>query len=1179
MITTGELINNRYLLETELGRGGMGVIYRARDTLLERPVAVKVLGNAKLGSQGRARLLREARAAAQLNHPNIVAVYDAGEVEDLPYLVMELVEGDTLYDKRPQTNAEMIEVARQICRALGHAHHHGVIHRDLKPENVLIAPDGTAKLMDFGLARSVASRMSLEGAIVGTVFYLAPEQALGKELDGRADLYSLGVMLYELCTGQLPFSGDDPFAVITQHLHTPPVPPRAKNETIPPALDALIQRLLSKSPHERPASAEDVLHQLDEIDRAPAAPVDEAAPALSLLERIVRGRILGRERELSDAGMLWERARRGEGQLLLVSGEPGVGKTRLVREIVTRAEVSGSPALTGECYAEGGAPFAPFAQVVRAALQDGARPDSLPDFVLADLLLLAPDLRLIHPNVQSNPSLDPHSDQARLFENVTTFCALVCQRSPLLLVLEDVHWADSGTLSLLHHLARRARGMPVLLVATYREVELDQTLPLQALLHDLNRERLGSRIKLERLDKAATLAMLSALFAQEITSEFLEPIYRETEGNPFFIEEVCKALVDSGKLSYSGGRWHRPDMRELEIPQSVRLAIQSRLGNLPSSVQEVLSFASILGRQFDFELLAQASARPEDELIDALETSIAAQLVEEASSARGGTYRYTHALIPPILSEALSIPRRRRYHRQVLAALEALRPGDLESLAYHALESGDLVKGATYSLHAARKAYKLYALEEAKRHAFHAHEAIEELDDPQLVVEIHELLGDIHLLRGAYGVCQEAYLWAIKLNQEELKRPVLNSKLGLAYTWSGDARGLEYLRAAIDQADPQTQATVRANAIAGIGRYHHYSGQLNHAIEHLEQAYAIAETSQDPLLLTNIYSFLAGAYQHLAEYERSIEWSRRLMELGEQLKSPLAVAIGNEFLAEDFFGLGRWQEAIRHAVQDRDIGVKIGALDRVAWGELSIAYANYGLGDLSKAAPAAQSSLELAEQNDEIRLAILAGSIVSLIQMDMGQVEAALEAARLSHQRGVELGQVFMFAAGNHALAYYHGMQGNWEEARQLMEAVEAIRSSTENRVVPILYYGVYALSALEMGDLEAAERIVQNNLTLTRQTGTTHYEAETACLLALIRAAQGMQEEAARLFEQAIAILESLGSRLELGKTLFYQARAQSAWGEAQPARRSLQRAQELFEACHAGFWVDKARERLGEI
>jgi hypothetical protein len=459
-------LNERYRLEAELGRGGMGTIYSAHDTLLDRDVAVKLLSGKELGTEGRARLLREAQAAARLNHPNIVSVYDAGEAEGNSYIVMELVEGDSLHQRPPASQEELLSITRQICAALEHAHQHQIVHRDLKPENVLLTPEGVVKLTDFGLACPVASRLTSEGTIVGTVFYLSPEQALGKEVDGRADLYALGVMLYEFTTGQLPFSADEPLAVITQHLYAPVPPPKARNPQIGPVLDGLIVQLLGKSPEERPASATEVLRRLELVSNDSLA-----APALDepfLLERITRGRIVGRGKELAEIRLLWEKAVAGEGQLLLVSGEPGIGKTRLAREAITLAEVSGGRALVGECYPEGSAPYAPFAQVFRRALADtSAPPLGMPQFVLADLISITPDLQLRFPDIPANPRLDPQAEQQRLFENVVTYFSMLSQGQPILLVLEDVHWADQASLYLLRHLARRSRRQKLLIISTY----------------------------------------------------------------------------------------------------------------------------------------------------------------------------------------------------------------------------------------------------------------------------------------------------------------------------------------------------------------------------------------------------------------------------------------------------------------------------------------------------------------------------------------------------------------------------------------------------------------------------------------------------------------------------------------------------------------------------------------
>ena len=746
-LSSGSLLHDRYRLETEIGRGGMAAVYRARDEMLNRAVAVKVLSERGLGTAGRARLVHEAQAAAQLNHPNIVTIHDVGEVDGTPYIVMELVEGGSLHDRashrashpegdrashpegdpvgdRPPTStADLVSIARQICTALEHAHAHGIVHRDLKPENVLLTADGTAKLTDFGLALSIASRTTTEGVIAGTVFYLAPEQALGQPLDGRTDLYAVGVMLYELTAGRLPFAAEDPLAVVSQHLYTPVVPPSTYNDDIPPSLETLILQLMAKRPEDRPASAGELRRALESIDLSPGR-AGRAAPA-SMLERIARGHLVARERELHEARSLWQQAADGQSQVLLISGEPGVGKTRLTRELAAQAAVSGGTVLTGECYAEAGAPYAPISQIIQQAV-DGSSPGELglPEFVLADLVTLAPVLRARHPDIPPNPPVDPQTEQQRLSESVVLLFSALSSHGPVLLVLEDAHWADGGTLSLLRHLARRSHqpDLRLLTVMTYREVELDEARALNEVLLDLGREHLAARIKLTRLTRDQTGEMLAVLFQEEITPDFLDGIYRETEGNPFFVEEVCKALIEQGVLTRQGGRWHRPSMAEVQVPQSVRVAIQSRLAKLPEDAQEMLRRASIVGREFDVDVLRKACDLDEDRLIDSLEAAERAQLIEELhrpGEARSASPRFTfvHALIPHTLAEAVSGLRRQRIHRRVAEALEQLSGDRLDELApsigRHFAEAGEWDKAAEHLLRAGDQANRLYAYQEA----------------------------------------------------------------------------------------------------------------------------------------------------------------------------------------------------------------------------------------------------------------------------------------------------------------------------------------------------------------------------------------------------------------------------------------------------------------------------------
>jgi len=259
----GDVLRGRYRLESQIGRGGMGVVYRATDLELHRPVAVKLISE-NSSDDARQRLIREARAAAALNHPHIVSVYDVGEANGLPFFVMELVDGPSLSRTPPTEASRIVEIGLQICAALEHAHANHIVHRDLKPDNVLVSTTGQSiKLADLGLALpGQGARISRAGVVLGTPSYMAPEQALGQTVDARTDLYALGVLLYELTTGRVPFKGDDPLAVVSQHVHAPPVPPRVLRPSVPRALELLILKLLEKNPDARFQSAADTADAL-----------------------------------------------------------------------------------------------------------------------------------------------------------------------------------------------------------------------------------------------------------------------------------------------------------------------------------------------------------------------------------------------------------------------------------------------------------------------------------------------------------------------------------------------------------------------------------------------------------------------------------------------------------------------------------------------------------------------------------------------------------------------------------------------------------------------------------------------------------------------------------------------------------------------------------------------------
>jgi tetratricopeptide (TPR) repeat protein len=941
----GRTINDRYKIESQIGQGGMGTVYHAHDSVLDREVAIKFVSGSRLGTDGRSRLLAEAQTVAKLRHPNIVTVFDAGEIADQPFVVMEFIEGSTLNNFDVDGLTTAVDISMQICTALQYAHESGIVHRDLKPENVMIEPGNNVRLMDFGLAVSTSSRMTEMGLIVGTVSYMSPEQAFGRDVSPQSDLYSLGVILYELTTGGLPFEAEDALAVITQHIHAPVVPPQAKNEQIPVALNDLILSLMRKEPGDRPGSAAEVKAVL--ADPQLLAEGDMSAPKLSVLDRIVRGRIVGRQAEFEEARGQWRMATSGNGHALLISGEPGIGKTRLTKEIVTHVEVSGGNALIGECYAENNAPYSAFSQIVRQALSDQPEGDIvLTDAVLDDLLSLTPDLRLQHPEITSNPKLDPESEQQRLFEHMVAFCKALAMEKSLLIVVDDAHWGDSGTLAMLHHLIRRTQNLPVMILVTYREIELRESRPFNDLLLELNRQRLGTRLKLERLDRESTRQMLKAIFAEEISNEFLDGIYQETEGNPFFIEEVCRALVESGALYYADGEWHRPSMEELEIPQGVQIAVESRLTKLPEDHQEILRMAAILGREFNYEILLTAVEINEDTLIDALEAAESAQMIQEVNGTGEVTFVFVHALVPSAIAESIRTLRRRRMHKKAAAAIEQMTPHDYEALAYHFSESGDEERALKYLIAAGERAASVYANLDAEEHFLAALDLVE--DDKQKA-DLSARLGISQANQGKFSTAIKTWQKTIELYQRlgDLDKVAeIYARAGRAIWDDGDTKGeLEICLEGLTAVEGAPEGPGFVRLLAETGRAYYFNGMPEESAVYCRKALDLAEKHK--LIQIQIECLITLGMLPAQSKDGSIDLLEKAIELAETNNFPRQADRAHNNLGVQYtVELVDYAKAANHYQRAADLANQVGNREMELFSLVNLAFNNLNLGQL-----------------------------------------------------------------------------------------------------------------------------------------------------------------------------------------------------------------------------------------
>jgi hypothetical protein len=809
--------NGRYTVRRFLGEGGKKRVYLAHDTLLDRDVALALIKTEGLDDAARERITREAQAMGRLGaHPHIVTVFDIGDENGQPYLVLPVLAGgdvEGVIEKAPEHKLPLeqaIKIAVEACLGLEFVHAKGIVHRDLKPGNVWLTEDGRAMIGDFGLAVAMdRTRLTQAGMMVGTVSYMPPEQAMGGEITPRSDLYALGAMLYEMVCGRPPFVGDESVAIIGQHLNTPPVSPSWHRPDCPPGLEALVLRLLEKDPSRRPESAREVREALQALTRPSGTlsqrergdgtllpggeggrrPDEGAAPQPQSPDPLYRRTFVGREHEVRQLQQAFDQAVSGNGALVMVVGEPGIGKTALCEQLATYVALRGGKALVGHCYEEGSLslPYLAFVEAMRSYVlarePDGLRSDL--GSGAADVARIVSEVRDRVQGVELRPAGDPEDDRWRLLQAVTGFLRNASSVQPLCIVLEDLHWADRGTLDLLLHVARQGlQGARLLIAGTYRDVEVDRSHPLSGTLAELRRQGNFLRVPLRGLTVDEVHRMYEALRSNTVPWQQAEAVHRQTEGNPLFVQEVLRFLVEEGYVVRQGSRYVGQAVG-LGIPEGLRDVVGRRLNRLGERANQVLSMAAVIGRDFRLDVLqrvaAESASLPEDEVLWALEEAQERAVIEQSESLGTIGFRFTHAFFRQTLYEEIFAPRRIRLHQQIGRTLESVYNRRLEEhapeLAEHFAQStevNDLEKAVRYSSLASKRSMSVFAYSEAIRHLEQALRAQEVLDPDDLAsrCDLLLLLADAQLpvgepIRVTDVLAEEAFSLAQSISDPE----------------------------------------------------------------------------------------------------------------------------------------------------------------------------------------------------------------------------------------------------------------------------------------------------------------------------------------------------------------------------------------------------------------------------
>jgi len=678
----------------ELGRGGRTVTYRVRrHTSI---YAMKILQRRGEEESPHRAFCREAALLASVNDPGLVRVHEVGTADGQPYLIMDYVDGQSLTSVLADGRLPVVRIAQigiDVARALGAAHRARLVHRDVKPANIMVSADGAARVIDFGLA--VRPGDVDETTTAGTLLYCAPEQAgmLHRPVDGRADLYALGAVLYECATGQPPFSARDLGELMRLHATAAPPDPRLARPDLPPALAAVILRLLAKDPDDRYQSATGVAADLARIA---AGETDFALGTADHAQPRQDHPLTGRDTELSALMRRWEAARGGpRGGVAVVEGAAGSGKTRLAREVAALVRGEGGLALTGECEPEQGMPLAPLRRAVDdhlaaiAAMPPTQRAVEL-DRVRAAVGPGAALLRGLSPALDAlldAPGL-PDEDRHQQFPiAVASFLAALTDNGVgSVLHLDDVHWLDDATLRVLSILSERLPDLPLLVLATGRDgppsaavmgrlrSTVGPTLDLTVALRPLRPEVIGGLVS------SAT----GGLVVDDATATSLAA---RSDGNTFTLLQYLDAVLDAGLLRPDWGRWQL----DTDHLNSVRLAddlILRRLDGLDPDSRYVLGVGAVYGSVFDPGVVAAVCALTRSRMLEVADAAAWRNLIERRE---GGRYAFPHdriraALLDQFYADALS-----GVHQRIADVLEAAGdqgPEAVFALARHCL-AGD----------------------------------------------------------------------------------------------------------------------------------------------------------------------------------------------------------------------------------------------------------------------------------------------------------------------------------------------------------------------------------------------------------------------------------------------------------------------------------------------------------
>jgi adenylate cyclase len=897
------------------------------------------------------------------------------------------------------------------------------------------------------------------------------------------------------------------------------------------------------------------------------------------------------------------RAVHGEGGLVFVHGEAGIGKTRLVRELGAYARSRGVQVLYGRCPAlfrmDGVPPYILWKEVIKDYLE-ACTPEQLHrviGYYPAEVAKLVPEISQTLRSIPQSFPISPEQEQNRLFEAVSQLITNISRETPLLVVLDDLQWTDPSSLLLLHYLARGVQRTPLLLLGAYRSSDINDKHPLSPVLTELNRERLPQSISLKRMSLDDISEMIRQILEQDdVPTEFCKMVYEKTRGNPFFAEEVIKSLKEEEVIYREENKWKIKEVSRIEFPETVKSVLKTRFARLDEECQSVLTFASFVGNDFTLEAMCALTGIEENKLLELIDKILKTGLIKEREVRGEGVCSFADILVRDVVYDEVSLLKRKKLHGVVGRALEKAYAKKIDEhfgeLASHFLESGDKDKALDYFLKAGEKAQKVYANNEATSY-FQSALALLEEREGELPEKrrILERLGDIKRLVGEHDACLKYWNKALVLwNQLEEKESASRLYRKMANVLWEDMGDIEKAKENHEKALKILEAEHEKVELAGLyedmAHMYYRTGDIpkalslaNKALELAEKLNAYEVIASSCVSLGTIFSFSGDLKKARECHTRGLKIAldNGYMVTASRAYNNLAIALPPE----------EQEQALEYYEKGYELAKKIGEINHQSWIGVSLVVRYFGMGNMAKAMALAEDCVALDTKagnlpNLSLSKSALGIGLVFVGDLDKGEqyLKEALSLAQKLKQWQQEEG-VYWF------LGMMHFGNEEYHRALEFLEKANAVYDKAGVEYVKMKDSYLLIWTYVELGEIEKAENLLGNLRKFALEAKDKELTATVDAVEGMLLRAQKRWEESLQFFERSLRAFEALNARrwnvYPLARNVLYEyARVyleRNQEGDRERALDLLNQALEIFQKIGAKKDVERTEAKMVQI